>query len=54
MYGYITGDTSQPLYEGSKICATTSWCSILQYALSNHLTYKAIEELLDLMQVYCH
>lgn len=44
-------DETLPLYEGSKISATTSWYSLMHYAIINHLSYKAIEGLIALMQV---
>ena len=47
LIGYI-----DKLYNGSKINAQTSWYAMMQYAMSNHLSYKAIEDLISLMQVY--
>ncbi len=41
----------QLLYDGSNIKKTTSWHSIMHYAVSNRLSYKAIEEFIDLIQV---
>ena len=46
--------TILPLYEGSKISATASSYSLMQYAVENHLSYKAVEDLIALLQVYSH
>ena len=46
--------TVLPLYEGSKISATASSYSLMQYAVENHLPYKAVEDLIALLQVYSH
>ena len=43
---------SAPLFEGSRINARTSWYAMMQFAISNHLSYKAIEDLIAFMQVY--
>lgn len=40
------------LYHGSKINAETSWYAMMHYAISTHLSYKAIEDLIALLQVH--
>ena len=40
------------LYLGASLSKTTSWYSIMYYAVSNHLSYKAVEDLIALMKVY--
>lgn len=39
------------LYDGSIINTSTSWYSIMYFAVSNKLSYKAIEDLIKLMKV---
>ena len=41
------------LYDGAAINAKSSWLAILNYAVSNKLTYRAIEELISLVSVHC-
>jgi hypothetical protein len=44
---------SKPVYEGANITVCGAYCSIMQYATANKLTYTAIEELLKLLQILC-
>ena len=44
-------DGQSLLFNGSTINTSTSWYSIMHYAVSNKLSYKAIEELIDLIKV---
>ena len=39
--------------EGANITVCGAYCSIMQYATANKLTYTAIEELLKLLQILC-
>ncbi len=43
----------QPLYPGASVTVCGAYCSIMQYASANKLTYTAIEELLKLLQILC-
>ncbi len=47
------GSFGSPLYAGAPISTDASWCAIMQYAVSNKLTYKATTDLLDLMKIHC-
>ena len=41
------------LHKDSQISADASWCFIMEFALSNHLTYKSISSLIDLIEIHC-
>ena len=43
----------QPLYSGASITVCGAYCSTMQFATANKLTYTAIEELLKLLQILC-
>uniref|UniRef100_A0A1X7TMH1 Uncharacterized protein n=1 Tax=Amphimedon queenslandica TaxID=400682 RepID=A0A1X7TMH1_AMPQE len=49
----ISISSQDKLYDGSKINVQTSWYAMMKYAMSNHLSYKAIEDLISLMQIHC-
>ena len=40
-----------PLYEGSSISTIASWYMMNQFAVSNRLSYKAMEDLIVLIKV---
>ena len=46
---FMTGS----FYEGSNITAAKAVLSVMQFCIENHLTYKATDELLRLLQVLC-
>jgi len=46
---FMTGS----FYEGSNITAGKAVLSVMQFCIDNHLTYKATDELLKLLQVLC-
>ena len=43
----------QPVYCGANVTVFGAYCSIMQFATANKLTYSAIEELLKLLQILC-
>lgn len=45
------GRSQSLLYDGSSINKETSWYSIMNYAVANNLSYKAIEDLIQLIKV---
>ena len=47
-------DTLQqhPLYAGAPLSVAASWQSIMAYALANHLSYTAIDQLLGLLKLH--
>ncbi len=46
-----TGAMHDLLFEGGSINTTTSWYAVMHYALSHHLSYAAIEDLIALIKV---
>ena len=46
-----SGNLHTLLFDGGRINAATSWYSIMNYAVTNRLSYKAISDLLDLIKV---
>ena len=42
-----------PLYDGALLSAEASSWAIMQFAISNKLTYSAISELLELVKLHC-
>ena len=44
---------TMPLYNGASLSAETSSWAIMQFAISNKLTYSAISELLELIKLHC-
>ncbi len=43
----------QKVYAGAAITTQQSWNAIMEYAITNNLSYSGIESLLDLMKLHC-
>ena len=43
----------QPLYSGTTLTAEVSWTAIMNYAVTNKLSYEAIKQLLELLKLHC-
>lgn len=46
-----SGNLHTLLFDGGRSNADTSWYSIMNYAVTNQLSYKAISDLLDFIKV---
>ena len=44
---------AKPLYEGSKITVATAVFAVMEFCINNHLSYKAMDDLLKLLQLLC-
>ena len=46
-------DAQDPLYCGARLTTESSWCAIMQFAISHKLTYAALSGLIELIQAHC-
>lgn len=44
---------NEPVYSGSTLTVGAAVCAIMEFCIRNNLTYKAIDELLKLLQILC-
>jgi len=47
------GILADPIYTGSSITVGSALCALMKFCLHNKLIYKAIDELLKLLQILC-
>ena len=42
-----------PLFSGANISVEASYCALLQYAVTNHLSFNALSQLIELIKIHC-
>jgi len=50
--GQSTDQLAGTLYDNAPLSVSASWQAIMHFSLSNHLSYNAINQLLDLMKIH--
>ena len=41
------------LYDGAPLSTEASYCTLLQYAVTNHLSFHALNQLIELVKIHC-